>query len=201
MYVKVVKPFFDISVALLTLLLASPVIIIAAMTLAIQNDGQVFFKQQRPGYKGKIFTIYKMKTMNDKRDAKGQLLSDERRLTKMGKIIRKTSIDELPQLFNVLKGDMSIVGPRPLLVAYLELYNNWQSERHNVKPGITGWAQVNGRNSISWNEKFRFDVWYVNNQSFKVDLKILLLTIKKIVVADGVNQTSDTTMKPFYGNE
>ena len=194
-----IKLMIDCSVALVLLGVSAPLLLPTLGLLYIVNGGSIFFRQQRVGYREKIFTIYKLKTMNDQRDATGKLLPDNERITSLGKFIRKTSLDEIPQLFNVLKGDMSLVGPRPLLVQYLPLYSVQQKKRHKVKPGITGWAQVNGRNSISWQEKFSMDVWYVDNQSFWLDLKILFLTIKKIVVAEGVNQTSDTTMEPFNG--
>lgn len=198
MYKSFLKRLIDFLFSTTILLIASPVLILFSVLLYFfQSD--VFFVQDRPGEDEKIFRIIKFKTMNDRMDEKGNLLPDAQRLTKIGSIIRKFSLDEIPQLFNVLKGDMSLVGPRPLLVQYLPLYTVQQKRRHEVKPGITGWAQINGRNSISWRDKFKLDVWYVDNQSFWLDLKILFLTIKKIVVADGVNQTSDTTMEAFNG--
>ncbi len=168
--------------------------------LSINNHGNPFFYQNRPGINEKIFRLVKFKTMNDKKDENGNLLSDSERLTALGKFIRKTSLDELPQLFNVLKGDMSLIGPRPLLVQYLPLYNKFQKRRHEVKPGITGWAQVNGRNAISWQKKFEFDVYYIDHVSFLLDLKILWMTALKVVQRDGINQTDDRPMQPFNGN-
>ena len=183
------------------LLVSSPVWLIVLLLLAISNQGKIWFIQPRPGKDGVIFNVIKFKTMNDVRDKNGALLSDESRLTWIGNIIRKTSLDELPQLFNVLKGNMSIVGPRPLLVEYLPLYNEEQKRRHQVKPGITGWAQVNGRNTISWPQKFAFDVWYVDHQSFVLDLKILFLTIVKVFKADGISSGTSVTMEKFRGSE
>jgi lipopolysaccharide/colanic/teichoic acid biosynthesis glycosyltransferase len=168
--------------------------------LAIANDGKPFFIQRRPGKNGKIFSIVKFKTMNDRKDADGNLLSDAERLTKVGSFVRKTSLDEIPQLINVVKGDMSLIGPRPLLVQYLPLYNDFQKNRHNVRPGITGWAQVNGRNAISWEKKFEYDVWYVNNISLILDIKIVLLTIKKVFISEGINADNVATTEPFTGN-
>jgi len=168
--------------------------------LAVANRGKIWFTQSRPGKDEKIFTVVKFKTMNDARNERGELLPDDVRVTWIGNIIRKTSLDELPQLFNVLKGDMSIVGPRPLLVEYLPLYNNIQRRRHEVKPGITGWAQVNGRNAISWQQKFEYDVWYVKHQSFGLDLKILFLTVMKVFKAEGISSTTSVTMEKFKGN-
>lgn len=166
----------------------------------IANNRRPFFVQSRPGKGKKIFKIIKFKTMNDKRDGEGNLLPDAERLTFIGKLIRKTSLDEIPQLINVIKGDMSLVGPRPLLTQYLPLYNDTQKRRHEVRPGITGWAQVNGRNAISWKQKFEYDVWYVDHVSFALDLKILLLTIKKVFVSEGIAQKGQATAEPFKGN-
>ena len=163
--------------------------------------GKLFFTQDRPGKDGKIFKIIKFKTMNDKKDAQGNLLSDADRLSVFGKIVRKTSLDEIPQLFNVLIGNMSLIGPRPLLPEYLPLYNSFQNKRHLVKPGITGWAQVNGRNAITWQKKFELDVWYVNNLSFWLDIKIIFLTIKKVFVSEGINAEGEATTIAFKGNE
>lgn len=171
-----------------------------SIALAIANDGKAFFFQKRPGKNDRIFCIIKFKTMNENKDAFGNLLPDSQRLTKVGSIVRKSSLDEIPQLINVLMGDMSLVGPRPLLLEYLTLYNDDQKRRHEVKPGITGWAQVNGRNAISWEEKFKLDVWYVDNQSFWLDMKILWLTIRKVLVREGINQDGQATMEPFKGN-
>lgn len=171
------------------------------MFLFFLNNGKPFFIQPRPGKNEKIFKLIKFKTMNDKRDKLGYLLPDEKRLTVVGKFVRKTSLDEIPQLINVIKGDMSLVGPRPLLVEYLPLYNEEQKRRHEVKPGITGWAQVNGRNAISWEEKFKYDVWYVDHLSFILDLKILLLTIKKVFKREGISSTNAATMERFTGSK
>lgn len=167
--------------------------------LANQGAG-IFFLQERPGLHGRIFKVIKFKTMNERRDVNGELLSDLERITKLGQFVRSTSLDEIPQLLNVIKGDMSLVGPRPLLVKYLALYNDFQFKRHEVKPGITGWAQINGRNAISWSEKFAFDVYYVENISFLLDVKILLLTIKKVFIRSGVNSSDGTPMETFTGN-
>lgn len=199
MYRKVVKRALDIFVAAILLLLTLPILIIVSVILAIQNDGSVFFVQERPGKGEKLFRIIKLKTMSDKKDENGNLLPDNIRLTKAGRIIRKLSIDELPQLFNVLMGSMSLIGPRPLLVRYLPLYSEEQRRRHEVKPGITGWAQVNGRNSISWKKKFELDIFYVDNLSLILDLKILILTIRKVMQREGVNQSDSRPMQPFNG--
>ncbi len=200
MYQTIVKPTLDFLAALLGLLVLSPVFVVVWIGLAIANNGKPFFFQKRPGKNGRIFTIIKFKTMNDKRDAKGQLLPDAKRLTAVGSFVRKTSLDELPQLLNVLKGDMSFVGPRPLLPEYLPLYNARQRKRHDVKPGITGWAQVNGRNAISWEQKFEYDVWYVENQSFALDLKILFKTVLKVFKREGIAQDGQVTAEVFRGN-
>ena len=200
MYRNVIKPLLDKFSALLIMVLASPLILAAMLSLAIVNKGRVWFIQERPGMSGKIFRVIKFRTMTDEKDAAGKLLPDERRLTWAGKIIRKTSIDELPQLFNVLKGDMSIVGPRPLLVEYLPLYTALQRRRHEVKPGITGWAQVHGRNTVEWPTRFEFDVWYVDHQSFWLDLRILFLTVIKVFKAEGISSSTSETMEKFRGN-
>jgi lipopolysaccharide/colanic/teichoic acid biosynthesis glycosyltransferase len=200
MYRNFIKPLFDALIALIILVVLSPVILLTAVLLFIANNGKPFFFQQRPGKHGRIFRIVKFKTMNDKKDAQGNLLPDADRLTLIGKIVRKSSLDELPQLINVLKGDMSLVGPRPLLVEYLPLYNAQQARRHDVKPGITGWAQVNGRNSISWEDKFRHDVYYVDHVSLVLDIRILFMTVAKVFRAKGVNQTDVTTMEKFKGS-
>jgi lipopolysaccharide/colanic/teichoic acid biosynthesis glycosyltransferase len=200
MYRNFIKPLFDALIALIILVVLSPVILLTAVLLFIANNGKPFFFQQRPGKHGRIFRIVKFKTMNDKKDAQGNLLPDADRLTLIGKIVRKSSLDELPQLINVLKGDMSLVGPRPLLVEYLPLYNAQQMRRHDVKPGITGWAQVNGRNSISWEDKFRHDVYYVDHVSLALDVRILFMTVAKVFRAKGVNQTDITTMEKFKGS-
>lgn len=199
MYKSTVKQFFDILSALIGLILLSPVFIVIAVFLFFANDGKPFFFQLRPGKNGKIFKIVKFKTMNDKKDKDGNLLPDAERLTKVGAFVRKTSLDEIPQLINVVIGDMSIVGPRPLLTNYLHLYNEFQNRRHEVKPGITGWAQVNGRNAISWDQKFAYDVWYVDNISLTLDVKILLKTIIKVIKSDGINSADAATIEPFDG--
>lgn len=199
-YTAIIKPTADFTVALVVFTALLPVFIIATLLLCIANSGKPFFLQARPGKHGRIFKVIKFKTMNDRRDAVGQLLPDAIRLTPIGRFIRKTSIDEVPQLLNVIKGDMSIVGPRPLLVEYLPLYNNTHKTRHNVKPGITGWAQVNGRNTISWKQKFDYDVWYVNNISFALDFKILLLTVRNVLKSEGINSATSATMEKFTGD-
>ncbi|ECQ6007294.1 undecaprenyl phosphate N,N'-diacetylbacillosamine 1-phosphate transferase [Campylobacter coli] len=198
MYEKVFKRIFDFILALVLLVLFSPVILITALLLKI-TQGSVIFTQNRPGLNEKIFKIYKFKTMSDERDEKGELLSDELRLKAFGKIVRSLSLDELLQLFNVLKGDMSFVGPRPLLVEYLPLYNEEQKLRHKVRPGITGWAQVNGRNAISWQKKFKLDVYYVKNISFLLDLKIMFLTALKVLKRSGVSKEGHVTTEKFNG--
>jgi undecaprenyl phosphate N,N'-diacetylbacillosamine 1-phosphate transferase len=200
LYRNFFKPLTDKFAALVILIIASPVLLIVILLLAVANKGKVWFLQPRPGRNGKVFKVIKFKTMTDDRDAAGNLLPDQLRLTSIGKFVRSTSLDELPQLINVLKGDMSIVGPRPLLVEYLPLYNDEQSKRHLVRPGITGWAQVNGRNAISWRQKFEYDIWYVEHQSFLLDLKILFLTIKKVFIAEGVSSDTHATMEKFRGN-
>lgn len=199
MYKNFVKPFFDVTSSIIGLLLLSPFFIVISILLYIANDGKPFFFQLRPGKNGVIFKIIKFKTMNDKKDKNGNLLPDADRLTKVGKFVRKTSLDEIPQLINVLKGEMSLVGPRPLLTHYLHLYNDFQKKRHQVKPGISGWAQVNGRNAISWDKKFEYDVWYVTNISFILDIKIILKTILKVIKSDGINAENAATIEPFDG--
>lgn len=201
MYKNFFKRLIDFLTALFGLLLLSPVFIIVTIGLFFVNQGKPFFFQNRPGKGGKIFSIIKFKTMNDKKDAGGNLLSDAARLTPIGSFVRKTSLDEIPQLINVLKGDMSLIGPRPLLVQYLPLYNAHQTRRHEARPGITGWAQVNGRNAISWKQKFDYDVWYVDNVSFGLDVRIFFLTIKKVFVREGISAEGQATMEPFRGNE
>ncbi|RAX52579.1 undecaprenyl phosphate N,N'-diacetylbacillosamine 1-phosphate transferase [Helicobacter sp. 11-8110] len=201
MYPHFIKPILDFLLALFLIILFSPIILIVALLIRLKLGSPIFFIQERPGLNGKIFKIYKFRTMSNQRDSKGQLLSDELRLKGFGKFIRKSSLDELPQLFNVLKGEMSFVGPRPLLVEYLKLYNKEQARRHEVKPGITGWAQVNGRNAISWEEKFRLDVYYVKNISFGLDLKILYLTFFKVLKRKDINSSTNITMEKFKGNE
>lgn len=200
MYLNFFKPFSDKFVAVIVLILSSPVLLTAIVLLAIANKGNVWFLQPRPGKGGKIFKVVKFKTMTDEKDAAGNLLPDDKRLTAIGNFVRKTSMDELPQLINVLKGDMSLVGPRPLLVEYLPLYNEKQQRRHMVTPGITGWAQVNGRNAISWQQKFELDVWYVDHISFILDIKILFLTVKKVFKAEGISSGTSVTMEKFRGN-
>ncbi|WP_431810305.1 sugar transferase [Lysinibacillus capsici] len=194
------KRLFDFLISLLMLFLLSPLIVLIIIIIKGRIGSPIIFKQPRPGLNGSVFYVYKFRTMTDERDASGVLLSDAERLTSLGKLMRKLSLDELPQLWNVLKGDMSFVGPRPLLVEYLPLYNERQAKRHNVRPGITGWAQVNGRNAISWEQKFELDVWYVVNQSIWLDLKILLLTIKKVFKSEGISQTGHATMPIFKGS-
>jgi undecaprenyl phosphate N,N'-diacetylbacillosamine 1-phosphate transferase len=194
------KPIADKVMALIALLSVFPIFIFVAVCLYFANKGNIFYFQNRPGLNEKIFTLIKFKTMNDKRDSEGNLLSDAERLTKIGKFVRKTSIDELPQLINVLKGDMSFVGPRPLLIQYLPLYSSFQKRRHEVIPGITGWAQVNGRNAISWQQKFEYDIWYIDNKSFLLDVKILYLTVLKVFKSEGVSQDGEATMEEFKGN-
>ena len=201
MYKSVFKPIFDFLVALIGLLVLSPILIVVIIGLTIVNSGKPFFFQKRPGKNEKIFSIIKFKTMNDKKDANGNLLSDAERLTSIGSFVRKTSLDEIPQLINVLKGDMSMIGPRPLLIQYLPLYNMQQKRRHSVRPGITGWAQVNGRNAISWMQKFEYDVWYVDNISLPLDFKIGVMTIKKIFISEGITSDTSVTMEAFKGNK
>lgn len=200
MYKTLFKRIFDFVSALLGLCLLSPLLFMVTIGLYFANQGKPFFFQLRPGKNGVVFKIIKFKTMNDRKDAYGNLLSDGERLTKIGAFVRKTSLDEIPQLLNVLKGDMSLIGPRPLLPQYLPLYNDFQQKRHDVRPGITGWAQVNGRNAISWNQKFEYDVWYVKHLSFILDVKIFFLTIKKVFVSEGINMQGQVTTEVFKGN-
>jgi undecaprenyl phosphate N,N'-diacetylbacillosamine 1-phosphate transferase len=200
MYRSFIKPGFDFCFAFLILCITLPLLFILGFLLFLQNSGTPLFSQIRPGLKEKPFTIYKLKTMQDTRDDQGVLLPDNQRITPLGKIIRKLSLDELPQFWNVLKGDMSFVGPRPLLPEYLPLYNKKQKNRHNLKPGITGLAQVKGRNTISWQQKFEYDLWYIENQSFILDLKILLFTVGKIFKTQEVNASGLKTMERFNGN-
>lgn len=199
MYRKFFKRILDFLLALIGLIILSPVFLIVMIALFIGNRGKVFFIQQRPGQNAKIFHIVKFKTMTDQKDNEGKLLPDAVRLTPVGKWIRKTSLDEIPQLINVLKGDMSLIGPRPLLPEYLPLYNQHQFRRHEVRPGITGWAQVNGRNTLSWKDKFEHDVWYVDHCSAALDGKILLKTLKKVLVSEGINAQGEATMPKFNG--
>lgn len=200
MYKSIFKRLIDFTAALFGLIVLSPVFLVVTIALFFANRGKPFFFQERPGRRERIFRIVKFKTMNDRRDAHGVLLPDRERLTWIGAIVRKTSLDEIPQLINVLAGQMSLIGPRPLLVQYLPLYNATQRRRHEIRPGITGWAQVNGRNAISWQEKFAFDVWYVDNLSFGLDLKILFLTIKKVWLREGISAEGQATMDVFRGN-
>lgn len=190
----------DFILALVAIIILSPVLLIVAILIRINLGKPVIFNQKRPGLNGRIFTLHKFRTMTDKKDDNGNLLADSERLTKFGKFLRSTSLDELPELFNVVKGDMSIIGPRPLLVEYLPLYNEYQKRRHDVRPGLSGLAQINGRNSISWEEKFNYDVEYVNNICFIKDLKIFFLTIKKVFIKEGINSNTTVTMERFEGN-
>lgn len=195
------KRIFDLIIASLILILFCPIIIITAIIVKLRLGSPILFKQERPGYNGKSFVLYKFRTMTDERDKNGEELPDHLRLPLIGKFIRKYSLDELPQLINVVKGDMSLVGPRPLLLEYLPLYSPFQARRHEVKPGITGWAQVNGRNSISWEKRFELDVWYVEHQSFLLDIRIILMTIKRLVKPEGINQVGHATMSDFKGSD
>lgn len=192
-----VKSIVDKMLSLLLIIFFSPVYIMVGLLIYIKIGDPILFRQKRPGLKGKIFGIYKFRTMTNEKDKDGNLLPDEQRLVGIGKFIRSTSLDELPQLFNVLKGEMSFVGPRPLLIEYLDLYNDEQKRRHDVKPGITGWAQVNGRNAISWEQKFEYDVWYVDNQSFWLDMKILWMTFLKVVKRNDISSNTSATMEKF----
>lgn len=194
------KRIFDFVVSVIILILLSPIMLLVAMLVRMKLGSPIFFKQQRPGLHGKPFYFYKFRTMTDEKDENGLLLPDEYRLSSFGKFLRRTSLDEFPQLINVIKGDISLVGPRPLLMAYLSLYTREQAKRHLVRPGITGWAQINGRNSISWEEKFELDVWYVENHSFLLDLKILFLTIKKVIKSEGIKHGDHATMPVFKGS-
>ncbi|WP_293870230.1 sugar transferase [Flavobacterium sp.] len=200
MYRLFFKRILDILISIIVLLVTAPIILIVVCILGFQNNWNVFFFQERPGFHQKAFKIIKFKTMTDSKDDNGNLLHDNRRITSAGKIIRRLSIDELPQLLNVLKGDMSLIGPRPLLFKYIPLYSSNQLRRHDVRPGITGWAQVNGRNSISWKQKFDYDIFYVDNLSMMIDIKILWLTFIKVIRTEGVNQSLDRPMQPFNGN-
>lgn len=200
MYKNCLKYLFDVFIALIGFIILLPIFSLVAILLFFANQGKPFFFQSRPGLNGRLFKIIKFKTMNDRRDSNGQLLSDKERLTAVGSFVRKTSLDEMPQLLNVIKGDMSLIGPRPLLPEYLPLYSKEQNRRHEVRPGITGWAQINGRNTIGWVRKFELDVWYVDNLSFWLDLKIILLTIKKVIVKEGISSDTSVTMERFTGN-
>lgn len=200
-YRTFVKRWMDFTLSLITILILSPVLLIVAVLVRVKLGSPVLFKQERPGRNEKVFMMYKFRTMTDERNENGELLPDSVRLTKFGKFLRSTSLDELPELFNILKGDMSIIGPRPLLVQYLPLYNQHQKRRHEVRPGLSGLAQVSGRNAISWEEKFNLDVEYVDNVSFIEDWKIILLTVKKVFAREGINSETATTMEPFRGNK
>ncbi len=201
MYTGFFKRIFDILFATIILLVLSPLFVVVWLLLLAANNGSAFFYQLRPGKDEKIFKIVKFKSMNDRKGADGKLLPDHERITKVGNFVRKSSLDELPQLWNVLKGDMSLIGPRPLLVAYLPRYSKEQRKRHKVRPGITGWAQVNGRNAISWNKKFEFDIWYVENRSFILDVKIILMTLKKVLKRADISAENHATMETFMGSE
>ena len=200
LYRKIVKPGLDFIISVTIFIVLLPIFFIIVILLFIVNKGKPFFFQLRPGLDGNPFCVIKFKTMNDKKDLAGNLLPDSKRLTPTGKLIRKTSLDEIPQLLNVIKGDMSLIGPRPLLIEYLSLYNDFQKRRHEVKPGITGWAQVNGRNAISWEQKFDYDIWYVDKLSFNLDIKIFFLTIEKIFKSEGISSETNPTMEKFLGN-
>lgn len=200
MYKSILKPLLDFLAAFIGLLVLSPIFLLTTIALAIANNGKPFFFQKRPGKEERIFRIIKFKTMSDKKDAAGQLLPDAERLTRIGRFVRKTSLDEIPQLINIIKGDMSFVGPRPLLIEYLSLYNDEQRQRHLVRPGITGWAQVNGRNALSWEGKFQHDVYYVEHVSFTFDVKILWLTLKKVLKSEGINSAGSVSAEKFTGN-
>jgi len=200
MYKRFFKQIIDFFIAFTALVILSPLLLIVVILLGFANKGNPFFFQNRPGKDERIFKIVKFRTMTNERDENGVLLQDADRLTGIGKFVRKTSIDEIPQLINVLMGDMSLIGPRPLLPEYLPIFNERQKKRHSVRPGITGWAQVNGRNAISWNKKFEYDVWYVENLSFTLDMKILFRTIKKVIISEGINTQDMATTEPFNGN-
>lgn len=199
-YSRYIKRPLDFILALMAIFILSPVLLIVAILVRINLGSPIIFKQKRPGYKERIFTLYKFRTMTNERDEFGELLPDEARLTKFGKFLRSTSLDELPELYNILKGDMSIVGPRPLLVRYIDRYNEEQHHRHDVRPGLTGWAQVNGRNTVAWEERFNMDVWYSKNITFSLDAKIILLTIKNVLKREGINSENAATMEEFLGN-
>ena len=201
LYQKYVKRFFDIVLSIVAITLLSPVLIVLAILVRAKLGSPVLFRQKRPGYHGEIFGLMKFRTMTDERDENGELLPDEVRLTSFGKKLRATSLDELPEFFNILKGDMSFVGPRPLLVQYLPLYNEEQAHRHDVLPGLTGWAQVNGRNAISWEKKFEYDVWYTRNVSFLLDLKIVFMTVGRVLKRDGISSETSATMEFFTGTQ
>ena len=201
MYARYIKRWLDFILSLFAVIVLSPILLIVALLVRIKLGSPVIFKQERPGLHEKIFTLYKFRTMTDGKDKDGDLLPDDQRLTKFGKLLRSTSLDELPELFNILKGDMSIVGPRPLLVKYLPLYNEHQKHRHDVRPGFTGWAQCNGRNAISWEEKFDLDIYYVKHVSFRLDLSIIFKTIKIVFLREGISSDTSVTMEEFRGTE
>lgn len=198
-YEKYIKRLLDFTLSFLALIILSPVLLVTALLVRIKLGSPIVFHQERPGKSEKIFQLYKFRSMTEKCDENGNLLPDDQRLTRFGQILRSTSLDELPELLNILRGDMSIVGPRPLLVKYLPLYNEEQRHRHDVRPGLTGWAQVNGRNAISWEEKFKLDVWYVGHISFWVDVKVILMTVKKVFCRDGISSETSVTMEEFSG--
>lgn len=195
------KRLFDLTISFLLFVSLFPIFVVIALIVRVKLGSPIIFKQERPGLYGQLFLLYKFRTMTDKKDTTGQLLPDALRLTPLGRFLRKYSLDEYPQLWNVIRGDLSLVGPRPLLVEYLPLYTKEQALRHEVKPGITGWAQVNGRNSLSWEEKFKLDVWYVRNHSIYLDIKILFLTVYKVFISDGINQPGNATMESFKGTK
>ena len=200
LYKNLFKRVLDLVISLLAVAVLSPLILTIIIFLYIVTGQNPFFRQVRPGRKRALFSVLKFKTMNDTKDEKGNYLPDEKRLTLFGKFLRSTSLDEIPQFFNIIKGDMSLVGPRPLLEEYLPFYNDFQNRRHEIRPGVTGWAQVNGRNDTEWPERFKFDIWYIDNVSFLLDLKILLLTIKNVLLAKGINAKNSATMEKFKGN-
>ena len=201
MYARYIKRWLDFILSLIAIIILSPILLIVALLVRIKLGSPVIFKQERPGLHEKIFILYKFRTMTDEKDKDGNLLPDDQRLTKFGKLLRSTSLDELPELFNIFKGDMSIVGPRPLLVKYLPLYNEHQKHRHDVRPGFTGWAQCNGRNAISWEEKFDLDIYYVKHVSFRLDLSIIFKTIKIVFLREGISSDTSVTMEEFRGTE
>jgi len=200
MYRRYIKHFVDFIFSICVLIALSPILLVLSVCLFVENKGNPFYYQQRPGKNEKIFKVIKFKTMTNDKDVHGNFLPDAIRLTKIGKFIRSTSLDELPQLINVLKGDMALIGPRPLLVQYLPLYNKLQARRHEIRPGITGWAQVNGRNALSWQQKFEFDVWYIDHLTFLLDIKIIWMTIKKVLIREGITSEKNVTMEVFNGN-
>ena len=200
-YEKYIKRLLDFTLSFLALIVLSPVLLVTALLVRIKLGSPIIFHQERPGKSEKIFRLYKFRSMTDECDENGDLLPDDQRLTRFGQILRSTSLDELPELWNILRGDMSIVGPRPLLVKYLPLYNEEQRHRHDVRPGLTGWAQANGRNAISWEEKFKLDVWYVQHISFWVDVKVIFMTVKKVFCRDGISSETSVTMEEFSGTK